>query len=635
MLEELEAAQAAKEAAEVVASLSLVEATTLTTADPEPVDKEQQVGDGGNGGWPVVGWLWSAVTSPFAPKQPQPQQEERAPPQPLPSLPLPSTAPSVRINDGDGDNIGTTPDAAAMAELASSATEQQENGQGAWGAVDWLWGAAVGSVQGLLAAKQREEEGQPAAAAVGLLLPPSGEGERAGPPPQVALEGGRVERGIRVSEKGASVFVVRLSCLALLLYPRLASYYHCPSQTSFNQMLPSQQEDGGSSSGADIVPTAGGGEGPGVELYERREATATLGGNSGDSSKKWSLNLALDVSLRFFLRRPQRNDTDTGGGDQEQQPSLPMTPTRARELEERGWAVRGEEPPPPVLQRMRERREAMLAAGLDSGEEEEGEEAGAKRGGLFGWAGAVADGAWGVVSGRWLRGDGKEAQQVQAGAPPSLPRSSSSRGASVGGMVTGQGLHGVAGVGGSLIPPPAPAPAPEPAASAPAAPEKQTVRPGKQQPPTPKAAAPRTATPLSPTAAAAATEALLQQDASVSALSPRDRKRDKFRRFLAAILHLPALGTQRARQARASSKSSSAVKRSELVRGLGLTEAEMAGAKTTRAFGGIGLAPDLVGPLALRPLGKRERARWVGGWIAGEKARVCSSVWGPGRAHTA
>jgi hypothetical protein len=404
-----------------------------------------------------------------------------------------------------------------------------------------------------------------------------------------------------------------------------------------------------------------------VEVFERREATATL----GQGQKKWLLQVALDVSLRFLFRRNEEGggsqaDVDVGadaeaqaaqsrvsgdgGGDGTNTPpqSLPITPTRAREMEERGWAVRGEEPPPPVLQRMRERQEAAgMVVRRDEGgqEEEEGE----KKGGLMGLAGAVAEGAWGLATGRWLWGgsgggddDANKAQDQQqqqqqklaalALAPPAPPQRSPSRGASVGGKVTeGAGLHGVGGVGGSLIPHPPLQPAAETVAPAPGGPPSRIpaapTQMGKNKAPPKQLQQPkarRGAIPLSPTAAVAATEPLPDGRAAAGAgagavdpSTPRDRKRDRLRRFLGALLRLPSGtggqgggGGARTRGGRGGVKGKQR-QSEELARGLGLSEAETAGVGTARGFGGIGLAPDLGGPLRLRRLGKRERARCV------------------------
>jgi hypothetical protein len=422
-----------------------------------------------------------------------------------------------------------------------------------------------------------------------------------------------------------------------------------------------------------VAPGANdGGGGGGVELFGRREATASV----GTGPKKWALQVALDVSLRFLFRR-----NDTGGEkDADGRPSggssnsVVLTPTRARELEERGWAVRGEEPAPPVLQRMRELQEmaawATGGSGLETQAEAgaadvEAEEEEAKMGGMLGWVGAVADGAWGIATGRWLWGGGDSstsegaaavAQQQQrqkqlastSTSTLAAPGGAASRGASVGGKVTeGAGLHGVGGVGGSLIPHPEEGepwannnraqPSP-PSQKQPLSLSQQSkTEPKKQQPPptiagksksTPRPSQQRqqqqrVAIPLSPTAAVAASETLgrgrdVDEDGDDDALSaaPRDRKRDRLRRFLGGLLRLPASavggGGQRARaRARAGRGGVSPGRRSELARGLGLSEAETMGAGTARGFGGIGLGPALEGPMRLRPLGKRERAGYV------------------------
>lgn len=99
--------------------------------------------------------------------------------------------------------------------------------------------------------------------------------------------------------------------------------------------------------------------------------------------------------------------------------------------------------------------------------------------------------------------------------------------------------------------------------------------------------------------------------ASTSTTPPRDRKRDRFRRFLAGLLRLPSgsASDNSGGSTRPSRGGRNALKKLELARGLGLSEAETMGAGTARGFGNIGMAPDLGGPLRLRRLGKRERVR--------------------------
>jgi hypothetical protein len=142
--------------------------------------------------------------------------------------------------------------------------------------------------------------------------------------------------------------------------------------------------------------------------------------------------------------------------------------------------------------------------------------------------------------------------------------------------------------------------------------KQQQLPPSKQQQNKSKQPQQRGAIPLSPTAAVAASEALADDEENMvaGASTPRDRKRDRFRRFVSGLLRLPS-------GSRSDSGGSStrprggrnALKQLELARGLGLTEAETMGAGTARGFGNIGMAPDLGGPVRLRPLGKRERAR--------------------------
>jgi hypothetical protein len=193
-VEELAAAKAAQEAAEVVASFVEAAAEAAPAAAAAASSEQKPAPEGGNGGWPL-GWLWSAVTSPFAPKQEQPQaqQQEQQPPAPV-------TAPPVQILEGadDIDDRAATLEVAAEQLGYSLAQQEQEQGKGAWGVVDSLWGLAVGGaqgIQGLWARQQQEQQERQEQDGSGALALRSA----AVAAPPLPLEEERVSRGIRVS----------------------------------------------------------------------------------------------------------------------------------------------------------------------------------------------------------------------------------------------------------------------------------------------------------------------------------------------------------------------------------------------------------------------------------------------------